>query len=165
MDHNLHSKNSETLSPAITFDTLPVVCCTHTQMVWPSEHFRWWNLLFVYQTLLCWCTVQLTLLEHGYSPAQLLFACCLGTTVSITQEKCQPCLPKLERLVENETHLKSCQKENFDSRHHAWELPPLTTGSTVFARPARSTSCFITTSMVMHCLHSQWGVPEQLTPC
>ena len=73
-----------------------------------------------------------TPLENGYSPAQLLFGRRIKTTVPITLEQRRPKLLDTSKLLDNETHLKSRQKKNFDSHHPSRSLSPLPLGSFVF---------------------------------
>ena len=73
-----------------------------------------------------------TPLENGYSPAQLLFAGQLRTTVPITVEQRLLRPPDAARVIQHDAHLKQRQKLNFVSRHNSRLLPTLPIGSAVF---------------------------------
>lgn len=82
-----------------------------------------------YSALLAYRT---TPLEHGYSPAQLLFGRQLKTSLPITIEQRQPKIPNIPKFLCKDSQLKARQKKNFDSRHRSRHLPPLPIGATVF---------------------------------
>ncbi len=75
-----------------------------------------------------------TPLQNGYSPSELLMCRRLRTTVPGTRNQRTPKLPDPVSLREKEEQLKKRQKENFDSHHGVRELPPLTSGDTVWVR-------------------------------
>jgi len=72
-----------------------------------------------------------TPLQNGYSPSELLTCHMLRTTVPSTRSQRSPRIPDAVTLRAKDEHLKSRQKQNFDSHHGARELPPLAPGDTV----------------------------------
>ena len=79
-------------------------------------------------------------LEHGYSPAQLLFGRRLRTTVPMTSEQRRPTLPDTEHFEDKDADLKLRQQSNLDDRHLARRLSPLPEGSPVFLPDRRETA-------------------------
>ena len=71
-------------------------------------------------------------LSNGYSPAELLMARRLRTTVPLTRLVRKPVLPNLAALTSKEDALKASQKKDFDKRHAARALPPLSEGDQVW---------------------------------
>ena len=69
-----------------------------------------------------------TLLESGLSPAELLMGRRLRTTIPTIPSNLQPSWPYLEKLKEKDAELKARQKDNFDRRHKARNLPPIQPG-------------------------------------
>ena len=80
-----------------------------------------------------------TPLEHGYSPAQLLFGRRLRTTVPMTSEQQRPTLPDTKHFQDKDADLKLRQQSNHDDRHLARRLSPLPEGSPVFLPDRRET--------------------------
>ena len=74
---------------------------------------------------------RLTPLENGYSPAELLMGYKLCTTLPISKEQLQPNLPNAEKLRKKEREMRHRMKRNFDKRHSARNLKPLSPGETV----------------------------------
>ena len=73
-----------------------------------------------------------TPLENGYSPAQLLYSRQLRTDLPITHEQRCPKVPEFSVISTKEEKQEQRQKRNFDARHKAKDLPPLSMGSKVF---------------------------------
>ena len=71
---------------------------------------------------------QSTLLENGYSPAELLMGRKLRTTVPIETNQLKPQLPKSCQLKKKERQIRNRQKQNFDHHHKARSLIPLREG-------------------------------------
>ena len=77
-------------------------------------------------------TYRATPLENGYSPAELLMGRKLRTTLPQTEKQMEPNLPNTEKLREKERKMRDRMKRNFDKRHGARNLKPLTPGDTVW---------------------------------
>ncbi len=75
-------------------------------------------------------TYRTTPLQNGYSPT--LMCRRLRTTVQSTRNQRTLKLPDPVSLREKKEQLKKRQKENFDSHNSVQELPPLTSGDTVW---------------------------------
>ena len=73
-----------------------------------------------------------TLLENGYSPAQLLYSRQLRSNLPATSKHLYPKVPDRLRVTQHEMLQEQRQKSDFDSRHRARDLPSLPLGSTVF---------------------------------
>ena len=81
-------------------------------------------------------------LEHGHSPAELLFGRSLLTTIPTTQENLKPSWPKLKAFRATDKHLKKIgrsqtsmqdtvldrQIANFDARHRVRDQTQLEPG-------------------------------------
>lgn len=70
-------------------------------------------------------------LECGYSPAELLMGRRLRTTVPITRAQLAPQQVSHRQIAARESHIKSRQAVNFNTRHRAADHP-LSTGDHVF---------------------------------
>ena len=81
---------------------------------------------------------RVTPLQNGYSPSELLMCRMLRTTVPSTRSQRAPKIPEAALLRMKDEHLKTRQKENFDTHHGVRELPPLTPGDKVWV-PDRET--------------------------
>ena len=79
-----------------------------------------------------------TPLQCGYSPAELLMSRKLRTTVPMVREQRKPKVIEETFFREKDNSLKERQRDNFDSRHSAKELPPLRLGDRVWL-PDRET--------------------------
>ena len=79
-----------------------------------------------------------TPLEVGYSPSQLLMSRILRSTVPTTRTQRAPRVPDGGTVRANDRKIKTRQKENFDIRHGARELPPLEPGDTVWLPDRRT---------------------------
>ena len=77
-------------------------------------------------------TYRSTPLENGYSPAELLMGRKLRTTLPISKEQLQPSLPNAANLRRKERKMRNRMKRNFDKRHGARNLKPLSPGDTVW---------------------------------
>ena len=73
-----------------------------------------------------------TPLQQGYSPAQLLMSRNLRTTVPVLPCRMKPVVVDSPRLRERDSELKEKQKEHYDSRHRAQDLPVLEKGDEVY---------------------------------
>ena len=73
-----------------------------------------------------------TPLECGFSPAQLLMSRNLCTTLPMVREQRAPRVVNLSDLEEKDCHIKERQRQNYDARHRAKELPSLEPGDTVW---------------------------------
>jgi len=73
-----------------------------------------------------------TPLQNGYSPAELLMSRKLRTTVPIIEQERVPKVPEKSVVKEMESQAKGLQKNNFDHRHRAVELPELNPGDKVW---------------------------------
>ena len=73
-----------------------------------------------------------TLLECGYSSAQMLMSRTLRTTLSGTREQRIPKLVEISSLKEKDEQVKEHQKRNYDQHHRTRDLPPLESGETVW---------------------------------
>ena len=80
-----------------------------------------------------------TSLECGYSPAQLLMSRNLRTTLPVIRDQKAPKVVNLSRLQEKEGNIKERQRQNYNRRHKAQELPQLESGDTVWI-PDRDSS-------------------------
>ena len=77
-------------------------------------------------------TYRSTPLENGYSPAELLMGRKLRTTIPTTLQTMKPQLPKMSQLQNREKKIKKRQQQNFNRRHKATNLKPLSKGDTVW---------------------------------
>ena len=71
-------------------------------------------------------------LEHGHSPAELLFGRSLRTTIPTTPENLKPRWPNLKVFRATDKHLKDRQKANFDTRHRVRKQTQLEAGDSVW---------------------------------
>ena len=77
-------------------------------------------------------TYRSTPLENGYSPAELLMGRKLRTTLPMSKEQLQPSLPNAANIRKKERRMRNRMKRNFDKRHGARNLKPLSPGDTVW---------------------------------
>ena len=89
---------------------------------------------------------QTTPLENGYSPAQLLYSRQLHTDSPMTFEHRRPKVPNASLIIAKEEKRKQWQKQNFDSRHRAKDLPPLPAGTTVYLPDRQETDHVVSQS-------------------
>jgi len=68
---------------------------------------------------------RLTPLQHGWSPAELLMGRKLRSRIPVRPEVLFPEWSYLKKFREADAHIKKRQKEDFDRRHRARDLPPL----------------------------------------
>jgi len=73
-----------------------------------------------------------TPLEVGYSPSQLLMSRCLRTTVPIIERQRKPHIPDFSAVAARDGRAKKRQKDNFDARRGARNLPTLDPGDSVW---------------------------------
>ena len=73
-----------------------------------------------------------TPLECGLSPAELLMERKIRTAVPISPKMLTPQWPYLDQFLEADQHIKNRQKNNFDKRHNARDLPVLGVGEKVW---------------------------------
>ena len=73
-----------------------------------------------------------TPLEVGYSPSQLLMSRCLRTTVPIIERQRKPHIPDFNAVAARDGRAKKRQKDNFDARRGARNLPTLDPGDSVW---------------------------------
>ena len=85
---------------------------------------------------------RITPLESGFSPVQLLMSRNLRTTLPMVREQRAPRVVNLSDLEEKDRHIKERQRQNYDARHRAKELPSLEPGDTVWI-PDQETSGII----------------------
>ena len=78
-----------------------------------------------------------TPLRCGFSPAELLMARTLQTTVPTTRASLKPAMPAQNRLRESEERYKRQQQSNYDHHHGVRSLVPLAPGQRVWV-PDRS---------------------------
>ena len=78
-----------------------------------------------------------TPLRCGFSPAELLMARKLRTTVPTTRASLKPAVPARNRLRESEERYKCQQQSNYDHHHGVRSLAPLALGQRVWV-PDRS---------------------------
>lgn len=71
-------------------------------------------------------------LENGFSPAELCMVRRLRITLPKTPSKLIPSWPKLTRLRETETKLKTKQTEDYNRRHAVKEVSNLSPGDRVY---------------------------------
>ena len=92
-----------------------------------------------YQALLAY---RATPLETGYSPSEQLMSHVLRTTVPSTRKQRRPRVPDIVSVRTKDQQLKARQKENFDTRHGARELSPLSPGTSTWI-PDRSSEALV----------------------
>ncbi|KAK3713977.1 hypothetical protein QZH41_005646 [Actinostola sp. cb2023] len=73
-----------------------------------------------------------TPLQHGYSPAELLMARKLRTTLPTTREMMKPSVPDLTTFKCTDEEIKERQTRDFNKHRGAHELPPLMEGEKVW---------------------------------
>ena len=73
-----------------------------------------------------------TPLENGYSSAEMLMGRKLRTTLPQTAKQLEPSLPNTNKLREKEKKMRDRMKRNFDERHGAKKLTPLSPGDLVW---------------------------------
>jgi len=73
-----------------------------------------------------------TPLQHGYSPAELLMARKLRTTLPTTKEMMKPSVPDLTTFKCKDEEIKERQTRDFNKHRGAHELPPLMEGEKVW---------------------------------
>jgi len=66
-----------------------------------------------------------TPLQHGWSPAELSMGRKLRSRIPVRSEILCPEWSYLKQFQEADAHIKKRQKEDFDRRHRARNLPPL----------------------------------------
>ena len=76
-------------------------------------------------------------LANGYSPAQLLMGRQLRSTFPPYAHTLKPSIPDALHLRAKESIQRGYQKTTFDTRHCAFELPPLETGAQVWIKDAK----------------------------
>ena len=80
-------------------------------------------------------------LANGVLPGELLMGRKLRSTVPVHPKVLQPQVPDITQLRQRDAASKGSSKLNFDRRHGARELPPLTVGDDVWLtdlkRPAK----------------------------
>ena len=76
-------------------------------------------------------TYRSTPLENGYSSAELLMGRKLRTTIPTVLQTMKPQLPKMSQL-QNREKIKKRQQRNFNRRHKATKLKPLSKVDTVW---------------------------------
>ena len=81
---------------------------------------------------------QVTPLECGKSPTELLMSSVLQANVPLSWKELQPKVPNLSTL-HDEQKIKERQKHNFNSTHDLWSLVPLNVGDDVWL-PKEETS-------------------------
>ncbi|KAF7216671.1 putative LOC107394635-like protein [Nothobranchius furzeri] len=81
-----------------------------------------------------------TPLAHGLSPAQLLMGRQIRSTVPTTAQALKPAWPNLGAFRKRDKGLKERQKNSFDMRHKAKDLPVLIPGQRVWIRRSQSTA-------------------------
>jgi len=72
-----------------------------------------------------------TLLENGYSPAELLMGRRICTTIPTVNSQFKPKLPNNQMVRKKEATIKQRQKSNYDRRHRVRSLSPLKEGDNV----------------------------------
>ena len=77
-------------------------------------------------------TYRATLLENGFSPAELCMGRRLCTTLPTIPSKLIPQWPELAKLCETEEKIKSKQAVQYNQRHAAKELSDLLPGDRVY---------------------------------
>ena len=82
-----------------------------------------------YVALLVYCT---TLLQIGFSPAELLMSRKLRTMIPITRRLCKPQVPNEKVVRERDENRKKQQKYNFHTHHGVRPLQALNPGSRVW---------------------------------
>ena len=80
-----------------------------------------------------------TPLEHGFSPAELLFSRVIRSTIPTTIEQRKPRIPDPTEVRNRLSDLQRRQQRNFAERHDPVALPPLQPGASVYL-PDRSES-------------------------
>lgn len=88
----------------------------------------------IYKAILSYHSIKL---PCGFSPAELLFGRKLRTTVPIIRDSLQPQKIPHAEIARRDEMFKNGQKKNFDRRHNARELSPLTTGQNVWITDKR----------------------------
>ncbi|XP_028418586.1 uncharacterized protein K02A2.6-like [Dendronephthya gigantea] len=87
-----------------------------------------------------------TPLASGYSPAELLMGRKIKSTIPIMTQQLTPQLPNQELFKAKEEEYRLKQKKNFDNRHNARTMKPLTSGTTVYVTDMNCTGTVIKTS-------------------
>lgn len=73
-------------------------------------------------------------LQNGFSPAELLMGRRLNTRLPVLPSQLQPLQRSLSPVRDREERYREKQRVNFNARHRAMDLPPLTTGAPVYVR-------------------------------
>ena len=85
-----------------------------------------------------------TPLSIGFTPSELLMCRKLRTTIPITRDLRQPKVPDYDNVVKRDEREKERQRQNYNARHRASELPSLLPEDNVYVRDRDSSGTVVT---------------------
>ena len=99
-----------------------------------------------------------TLIQHGYSPSELLMGRSLRTTLPSTREQRKPQPVDPAEVAQKDYSIKEKQKADFDQRHGVHDLPQLLSGDYVWIKDRQTGGTVVEqTSLRSYVVRSEEG--------